>query len=612
MKIYQMKVVQKNTKPIAWKRCLVPAGITFSQLALILEEITEAALSGDYEYEFYHAKKQIREWKKEEHPAPSYRYTYLCASDTFIDGLLDKEDWFTFRLPQGESYRVEKEQCLSEGAAFPSVIKQKGQFHTGAPVSQDTLNAILERRYFVTYGRPDYRSFATLWAEQEEGQEGLRGTLRPKDREKRIELSVEIMTQKIADILRKRHEKPWAVSGLSVMLLLMHDTKDALLALADELDLLHYKTLNKENLAEKIRDEILKPEVMEKAMALLSDEEMQAFETAVDKENGFYPEQETLEKLYTAQELYYLAIYSDDYVQVPYEVISVYHSINTPEFQEKRRKTYWLYHCLLWVDMLYGSAPVKILCRLMEKCAKRKIGRKEIEALWSNIFEKQNPCVLRGEKVISKEALRDNLYLKIEETQAEKDFYLPDPQELIEYTEHGYPVSDPYYNRLKLCLTEVKGVDAESIEETMRELFMHISVGAMPSDIIDILEEKNVVFPSDEALQELVFLLMTVHNNTRMLSNRGWKPNELRERMSPLAKGKRTTIVPMSSEAASILEEASDQLEKMGVVIDFDQMAAEMSGMPETSTQGKKKIYPNDPCPCGSGKKYKNCCGRKK
>ncbi len=24
-----------------------------------------------------------------------------------------------------------------------------------------------------------------------------------------------------------------------------------------------------------------------------------------------------------------------------------------------------------------------------------------------------------------------------------------------------------------------------------------------------------------------------------------------------------------------------------------------------------KKIYPNDPCPCGSGKKYKKCCGRK-
>ena len=25
----------------------------------------------------------------------------------------------------------------------------------------------------------------------------------------------------------------------------------------------------------------------------------------------------------------------------------------------------------------------------------------------------------------------------------------------------------------------------------------------------------------------------------------------------------------------------------------------------------EKKVYPNDPCPCGSGKKYKNCCGKK-
>jgi uncharacterized protein YecA (UPF0149 family) len=30
----------------------------------------------------------------------------------------------------------------------------------------------------------------------------------------------------------------------------------------------------------------------------------------------------------------------------------------------------------------------------------------------------------------------------------------------------------------------------------------------------------------------------------------------------------------------------------------------------ETITK-PKKVYPNDPCPCGSGKKYKKCCGRK-
>jgi preprotein translocase subunit SecA len=29
-----------------------------------------------------------------------------------------------------------------------------------------------------------------------------------------------------------------------------------------------------------------------------------------------------------------------------------------------------------------------------------------------------------------------------------------------------------------------------------------------------------------------------------------------------------------------------------------------------TTIHKGKKIYPNDPCPCGSGKKYKKCCGR--
>ena len=29
------------------------------------------------------------------------------------------------------------------------------------------------------------------------------------------------------------------------------------------------------------------------------------------------------------------------------------------------------------------------------------------------------------------------------------------------------------------------------------------------------------------------------------------------------------------------------------------------------STVNRKKIYPNDPCPCGSGKKYKKCCGKR-
>ena len=46
---------------------------------------------------------------------------------------------------------------------------------------------------------------------------------------------------------------------------------------------------------------------------------------------------------------------------------------------------------------------------------------------------------------------------------------------------------------------------------------------------------------------------------------------------------------------------------------------AEVTGINKDDSDGVKKpkqrveakVYPNDPCPCGSGKKYKNCCGRK-
>jgi len=33
-------------------------------------------------------------------------------------------------------------------------------------------------------------------------------------------------------------------------------------------------------------------------------------------------------------------------------------------------------------------------------------------------------------------------------------------------------------------------------------------------------------------------------------------------------------------------------------------------GVSKTPVRKKKKVGRNDPCPCGSGKKYKKCCGR--
>ena len=53
-------------------------------------------------------------------------------------------------------------------------------------------------------------------------------------------------------------------------------------------------------------------------------------------------------------------------------------------------------------------------------------------------------------------------------------------------------------------------------------------------------------------------------------------------------------------------------LEEWNDIFDEDKRKALYKEQKSSTTVIKdKKIYPNDPCPCGSGKKYKKCCGKK-
>lgn len=71
-------------------------------------------------------------------------------------------------------------------------------------------------------------------------------------------------------------------------------------------------------------------------------------------------------------------------------------------------------------------------------------------------------------------------------------------------------------------------------------------------------------------------VLSKLWNETRMLLNRGFTPNEVR--------GRDQKAIGSAGQAGKIVS---------------------------IQERRKQKIYPNDPCPCGSGKKYKNCCKNK-
>lgn len=52
-------------------------------------------------------------------------------------------------------------------------------------------------------------------------------------------------------------------------------------------------------------------------------------------------------------------------------------------------------------------------------------------------------------------------------------------------------------------------------------------------------------------------------------------------------------------------------LEEWNDIFDEDTRKKLYREQKESTTIHKdKKVYPNDPCPCGSGKKYKKCCGK--
>lgn len=622
MKAYQIKIVLKNSKPPVWRRCLIPAGITFSQLALILDDIVESDQYAGYEYEFYQAGIHVREWFEGEQQMSTGLYDYMCASDTFVDGLADKEEWFTFRPGDGTQYRVEIEKRLPDSIACPLIIKEKVNPQECCWQDMETVNRRLEQRYPIRYGEPDYRMFTELREDVELYNRGLTGASHPVDRTDRNELSGRSLIQATADTLLQYYSNEMKDKLLKesrhpdIRAFLSEESKKTLQEMTEDLHLTRYKSLNKTGLAEMIRNEILKPEVMTARMLLLSDAEIQEFEKAMAKENGFYPDMKEMQNLEKLYDLLYVMLYMDDYAEVPRDVAEVYRMINTPAFQEKRRGTYWLYHCLMMVEQIYASAPVNIVCRMMEKCVDHKVERGELESLWTNIPDKLNPCVLRGDRVIFKEVLQDHLYLRVEETQGNKKYYIPGPDEIIEYTENGYPVSDPYYRRLKTFLIRKMDMNPDEAEEYMPVIWGQVSMGEVLSDIMESFGE-DFVFPSEEALKEFVSIMTDINNNTRMLVNLGWTPNEIRKQMPAAPGGKMPTIVPMSSEAARLLGEAADELKGRGFDIDLDHNADEITtmsmpdGISGKTVVGKKKIYPNDPCPCGSGKKYKKCCGRK-
>ena len=148
---------------------------------------------------------------------------------------------------------------------------------------------------------------------------------------------------------------------------------------------------------------------------------------------------------------------------------------------------------------------------------------------------------------------------------------------------------------------------------------------ALKEQAVKLYETKETEFPEPEQFRELerVVLLKAI--------DRKWMDHiddmdQLRQGIGLQAYGQRDPLVEykmsgfdmFDSMIASIQEDTVRLLYHVRIEQKVErEQVAKVTGTNKDETavigpkkRDKAKVYPNDPCPCGSGKKYKQCCGR--
>lgn len=639
---------------------MIPAGITFAQLSILLNDIMRLEIRSPYMFEFY--QRRIRLWEGNTNTPfqHSWQYDWTDASETYINEYMEQEEWFSYSIADDASYRVTIEKVLDISANSPSVIKYKG-ICPGETAEYDLeeMNSHLQETYAVTYKNVECKKQEAWYELYAHGEKGLPAKLNPKNDPKKIKKSADSRMREFSETIREylftekkdslqkekdslqreidklqreldalrkeaainsdtstREKKDIPCRNIQLKEFLSYYSKEDLMQYAKDLNLRRLASLNKKELAEKIANEILSPSVMKKRLSLLDDFQIELFESLIEKDILVGTDVLNMIELQILVDLDYVVIYQNDTVEVPIDVKEAYCRINTADFQKQRNQIVWLRKCLDVLVNLYGIAPISVLWKLYRRNKEVKTTYEELLKIFNRIPEEDNLCAVIGDRVIYKVLLRNNLYLEIEKSQGDKEFYIPTKEEIEDYAKHGYFTENDSYKRMKLFLEMDMKLDADYVDEILHNFFKMLGLNGDFHDVMDYINEEGIVFSNDKSAKNFFELVMEVNNNTRMLPNRGHTPLEIaatsKERMD-----KMPTVVPMSTNAANLLKESEKELARMGITIDLGSNAAEMvtttlpNGINGQMTSTSKKVYPNDSCPCGSGKKYKKCCGRK-
>jgi preprotein translocase subunit SecA len=161
----------------------------------------------------------------------------------------------------------------------------------------------------------------------------------------------------------------------------------------------------------------------------------------------------------------------------------------------------------------------------------------------------------------------------------DKPHYVPNKNELLKYVDEGYFEKSKEYNALIKYVEKnfFKGKE-EKDEWLCEDIHGICQYGLDMQIILDAFNDRGISFNDMNQANEVIQLVMELSDNIRIWENNGHTPHELFEKFE------KPNLSPLPDKP-----------------FDFNQTNI-------IDMKHRKKVGRNDPCPCGSGKKYKKCC----
>ena len=179
------------------------------------------------------------------------------------------------------------------------------------------------------------------------------------------------------------------------------------------------------------------------------------------------------------------------------------------------------------------------------------------------------------------------------------------------------------FNTAITPIIPIHPLTAEKVKGHKKDEIKHI----VKEEAVKLYEAKEAEFPEPEQLRELERVVLLKCIDSKWMDHID-DMEMLRQGIGLMAYGQRDPVVEYKMSAfemfnnmiASIQEDTVRMLYHVHVEQKIErEQVAKVTGTNKDDSAGPKKpvqrkedkVYPNDPCPCGSGKKYKQCCGRK-